>query len=67
MLLAFAEEEARARDLQTLQLYTNEAMVENIAFYQRGGYQEIDRRVEEGYRRVFMQKTLPPSAGQFPE
>ena len=37
-LLAFAEQQARARGLSTLRLYTNEKMVSNIALYQRLGY-----------------------------
>lgn len=42
-----------------LQLYTNEVMTENVAIYTHLGYREIDRRTEDGYHRVFMEKTLP--------
>ncbi len=57
-LMAFAEEQARAQRLRELRLYTNEVMTENIAFYGRLGYEEVDRRLDEGYHRVFMRKPL---------
>jgi ribosomal protein S18 acetylase RimI-like enzyme len=41
-LLAHAEAVARELHLETLRLYTNGLMAENIALYQRRGY-EIDR------------------------
>src|SRR5579883_2433595 len=50
-LLDFAEAEAR-------RLYTNEQMTENIGLYAHLGYVEVDRRPDEGYRRVFMVKRL---------
>lgn len=58
-LMEFAEQQAVARGLHRLSLYTNEVMVENLAIYARLGYQETARRTEEGYRRVFMEKVLP--------
>jgi ribosomal protein S18 acetylase RimI-like enzyme len=57
-LMAFAEDAARAAGLTELRLYTNELMVENIAFYSRLGYVETGRRLDAGFRRVFMRKTL---------
>jgi hypothetical protein len=42
-------------------LYTNEAMVENLRLYRRLGFVETDRRVEDGYRRVFFRKSLDAS------
>ncbi len=50
-LVQFAEDEAGRRGFPTLDLYTNEAMTENVAIYTRLGYVEFDRRSEEGYRR----------------
>ncbi len=52
--LAFAKE----RCLPEIRLYTNELMVENLVFYAKLGFIEVDRRIEDGYRRVFMSKTL---------
>lgn len=57
-LLAFADERARALELGAVELYTNEAMTENLAFYPRLGFAEYDRRTEDGYRRVYMRKRL---------
>ena len=57
-LMAFAEERARSLGLPEIRLYTNERMTANIAFYTRLGYFEIERRVEEGFSRVFMRKPL---------
>jgi GNAT superfamily N-acetyltransferase len=57
-LMDFAEEEARRGGFGRLRLYTNEVMTENLAVYEHLGYHEVDRRREEGYRRVFMEKLL---------
>ena len=58
-LLGFVEQQAREAGCHEIRLYTHERMTENIPFYQRLGYEEVDRRVEDGYARVFMRKTLP--------
>jgi hypothetical protein len=57
--MGFAEEQARKHRIERLALYTNEVMTENRAIYARLGYREIDRRVEDGYRRIYMEKILP--------
>ena len=44
--------------MSELRLYTHELMVENIALYQRLGYREVERRQEDGFRRVFMRKPI---------
>jgi ribosomal protein S18 acetylase RimI-like enzyme len=62
-LVSFAEDRARELGLQAVELYTNEAMVENVALYPQLGYVETGRRVEDGYRRVYFRKTL--DAGHF--
>jgi N-acetylglutamate synthase-like GNAT family acetyltransferase len=59
-LLTYAEEYARELGLPELQLYTNAAMTENLAFYARLGYREVDRRTEEGFQRVFFSKPVDP-------
>jgi ribosomal protein S18 acetylase RimI-like enzyme len=59
-LMRFAEKMARQRGLDRLQLYTNEVMTENLAIYAHLGYLEVGRRIEDGYRRVFMEKDLSP-------
>jgi len=57
-LLEFAEEQARQRGLDRLDLYTNEIMTENQAIYARLGYHETARRTEDGYRRIYLEKLL---------
>jgi aspartate aminotransferase-like enzyme/GNAT superfamily N-acetyltransferase len=58
LLLAFAEAEARWRRLPSLRLLTNALMASNIAFYARLGYAEVERREEDGFSRVYMEKRL---------
>lgn len=41
-----------------MRLYTNEAMIENLALYAHLGFAETRRLVEDGYRRVYMEKHL---------
>ena len=60
-LMTFAEDEAARRGLTELRLYTNELMIENVDIYGRLGFDEVERRTEDGYRWVFMRKTLPAS------
>jgi ribosomal protein S18 acetylase RimI-like enzyme len=57
-LMAFAEQYAGERGLSELRLYTNEVMIENLSFYQRLGFEEVARRMDNGYRRVFLRKSL---------
>lgn len=58
MLLERAEAEAARQGYATISLYTHEKMTENRALYSRIGYVEYDRRVEDGYSRVYMRKRL---------
>lgn len=60
-LMQFAEDQARQHGLAAVRLYTNELMTENLEFYARLDYQVIDRRLEAGYRRIYLRKTLPES------
>ena len=57
-LMTFTEEEARRRGYATVELYTNEVMVENIALYQHLGYRETQRVRVAGYDRVYLRKTV---------
>jgi len=61
-LMSFAEQEAARLGLTRMALYTHEVMTENQAIYARLGYTEVDRRAEDGYRRIYMEKRLLPSA-----
>lgn len=66
-LMEFAEERAAHLGLTRLTLYTHEVMTENQAIYAHFGYRETDRRTEDGYRRIFMEKratTLSAHSGR---
>lgn len=57
-LMDFAEQKAAEEGLPEVRLYTNEKMWENLAFYENLGFEETDRRLDEGYHRVFLRKRL---------
>lgn len=57
-LMSFAEQEAARRGLTRMALVTHEVMTENQAIYARLGYAEVERRAEDGYRRIYMEKPL---------
>lgn len=59
-LMAHAETYARQCGLRELRLYTNAAMRENLTLYPHLGYAETARRNEDGFRRVFFTKVIPP-------
>jgi GNAT superfamily N-acetyltransferase len=58
-LMKFAEDRAAERGIGRLWLYTHEVMTENYAIYTHLGYREYDRRAEDGYRRIYLEKLLP--------
>jgi ribosomal protein S18 acetylase RimI-like enzyme len=58
LLLDHVEREAGRLGFTEIRLYTNEAMTENIAYYQRRGYAETHRAGDGGFRRVFFSKRL---------
>jgi ribosomal protein S18 acetylase RimI-like enzyme len=57
-LIAFAEERVKRVRFNLLKLYTNAQITENIELYKKLGFVEIDRRMDQDYRRVYMQKTV---------
>jgi ribosomal protein S18 acetylase RimI-like enzyme len=57
-LIAFAEASAQERGFDKIELYTNEKMFENLSYYEAKGYDEIGRREEDGFNRVFYRKAL---------
>jgi ribosomal protein S18 acetylase RimI-like enzyme len=63
-LLGLAEEQAVAKGVAEVRLYTNEVMVENLRFYASRGYRETGRESRGGFGRVFLAKSLSqPSPG----
>lgn len=57
-LIEFVERQARAEGYCRLELYTNAKMTENLELYPRLGYRQFDRRIENGFDRVYFCKTL---------
>ncbi len=57
-LLAFAEQEAVRLGCSSVYLCTNARMTENQAFYPRLGYVEYERKIDDGYDRIFYRKYL---------
>jgi len=57
-LMRHAEAAAARLRLGTVELYTHQLMTENISYYNRLGYREIRRGVEDGYPRVWFQKCV---------
>jgi GNAT superfamily N-acetyltransferase len=58
LLLDFSEAEALRHGRDTITLYTNALMTENIAIYAARGYVARERRSEKGFDRIYMQKRL---------
>ena len=57
-LVALAETRARELGLSRIELYTNAAMVENLALYAHLGFVRTGRRHEDGFDRVFLAREL---------
>lgn len=58
LLMDLAEAEAIRLGLDVVTLYTNEIMVENLAWYERRGYVEIYRGEQDTFRRVYLSKRV---------
>jgi ribosomal protein S18 acetylase RimI-like enzyme len=56
-LIRFCEDEAKRCDFDAVHLYTNEKMTENLSIYPHLGYIEVARRTEDGFNRVFFEKS----------
>ena len=59
-LIRFCEDAARQQGLGAVHLYTNEKMTENLSIYPKLGYVNVGQRTEDGFRRVYFEKTLLP-------
>jgi len=57
-LLLFAESEAARRGYRSIYLCTNVKMTENQIFYPKIGYVEYERKIDQGYERIFYRKQL---------
>lgn len=57
-LIEYVEQSARESGLHAVELYTNEAMTENLAMYPQLGYIETKRKQQDGFKRIFFRKTV---------
>jgi GNAT superfamily N-acetyltransferase len=57
-LMGEAERLAKAADICTLRLYTNEVMTGNVELYERLGYTETHRAGPDGKQVIYMTKEL---------
>jgi len=57
-LIQYVEDQAIARGVARVELYTNEMMHENLAMYPKLGYKETERKKQSGFSRVFFSKRL---------
>ncbi|MFI8480553.1 GNAT family N-acetyltransferase [Pseudomonas sp. NPDC078700] len=57
-LITFCEQTGRQLGINTVQLYTNERMSDNLLIYPKLGYVQVARRTEAGFNRVYFEKRL---------
>lgn len=57
-LFEYVEQTAKKAGLNAVELYTNEAMIENLQMYPRLGYVETKRKQKDGFNRVFFRKLV---------
>lgn len=57
-LMSHAEQVARETRRPTLRLYTNAKIPELLTYCSAMGYQEVERRQDQGHERVFMAKRI---------
>ncbi|MEH6457149.1 MAG: GNAT family N-acetyltransferase [Cocleimonas sp.] len=57
-LIEYVEHAALKKGLHAVELYTNEAMTENLAMYPSLGYVETGRKQQDGFYRVFFRKPV---------
>jgi ribosomal protein S18 acetylase RimI-like enzyme len=58
LLVELAIAEARSAGCRRVWLYTNAVMTENVGFYERRGFVQYDRRVDQGYDRIFFERLV---------
>ena len=54
----FADGPAWDRELDEVKLFTNVKMWENIGLYAKPGFEETERKTEDGFERVYFAKKL---------
>ncbi|OQE44923.1 hypothetical protein PENCOP_c002G05306 [Penicillium coprophilum] len=57
-MIKYAEMEGQKQGLPSVTLFTNVKMFENIAYYPKLGFTETERKMEDGFERVYFYKKL---------
>ena len=57
-LISYCEATAKDANLGSVHLYTNEKMTANLSLYPHLRYQETERKKENGFNRIFFEKTI---------
>lgn len=57
-LIEFCEQQAMKAGHDSVELYTNAKMTENLTLYPRLGYTVVGRGMQDGFDRVFFRKDL---------
>lgn len=57
-LMQFSEDLSRKMGITKITLFTNVLLENNIFFFKKAGYIEMNRSIEEGYERVYFEKFL---------
>nr|WP_279388044.1 GNAT family N-acetyltransferase [Cocleimonas flava] len=57
-LIKHVELTALNHNIKAVELYTNEAMTENLSMYPKLGYIEFERKFEDGFYRAFFRKDI---------
>ncbi len=57
-LIAVCEMAAQRSGATSVHLYTNEKMTANLSIYPHLGYRETDRKTEDGFNRVYFEKSI---------
>jgi N-acetylglutamate synthase-like GNAT family acetyltransferase len=57
-MMEHVETEGRERGLSSVTLYTNVKMIENVQFYGKLGFVEMERKMEDGFERIYFRKSL---------
>jgi ribosomal protein S18 acetylase RimI-like enzyme len=58
LLMDYGEKVAIDKGYPEVTLFANEKMFENLVLYTKLGYVEFDRRLEEGFHRVYFRKVF---------
>ena len=64
MLLELAVDEGRRNGCGRVWLYTNAVMTENVGYYERRGFVQYDRRIDQGYDRIYFERACLLSVRQ---